>query len=357
MSKIIQKNVPEGTRDLIFEEVLAQRRLEAELMELYAKLGFSPVCTPTLEYCDVFDHDRQCIPQEEIFQFTDRSGRLVALRPDNTSPIARVASSKLRDAALPLKICYSQNVYRAGDAYHARRSEILQSGVEILGGDPEAEDLCCLFTALQTMAACSQDYKIEIGYANFFEILLFDEQISQSERADLKNYIAAKNSSGFSFSLNAVAAKAVELAAILPRLCGGADVLKKARELAEGNERALAILSYLESIYQAFSDAGYGERIIIDLGIVQNIDYYTGLVFKGYQGGIGEEVLSGGRYDNLLGSFGYPLPACGFALNLSEAAAAKEKPAAPAAFPIDFKAGSQDIRRAGEYLKNIGRDA
>ena len=151
--------------------------------------------------------------------------------------------------------------------------------------------------------------------------------------------------------------EAVELAAILPRLCGGADVLKKARELAEGNERALAILSYLESIYQAFSDAGYGERIIIDLGIVQNIDYYTGLVFKGYQGGIGEEVLSGGRYDNLLGSFGYPLPACGFALNLSEAAAAKEKPAAPDAFPIDFKAGSQDIRRAGEYLKNIGRDA
>ena len=68
-------------------------------------------------------------------------------------------------------------------------------------------------------------------------------------------------------------------------------------------------------------------------------------------------MLSGGRYDNLLGSFGYPLPACGFALNLSEAAAAKEKPAAPAAFPIDFKAGSQDIRRAGEYLKNIGRDA
>ena len=357
MSKIIQKNVPEGTRDLIFEEVLAQRRLEAELMELYARLGFSPVCTPTLEYCDVFDHDRQCIPQEEIFQFTDRSGRLVALRPDNTSPIARVASSKLRDAALPLKICYSQNVYRAGDAYHARRSEILQSGVEILGGDPKAEDLCCLFTALQTMAACSQDYKIEIGYANFFEILLFDEQISASERADLKNYIAAKNSSGFSFSLNAVAAKAVELAAILPRLCGGADVLKKARELAGGNERALGILSYLETIYQAFSDAGYGDRIIIDLGIVQNIDYYTGLVFKGYQGGIGEEVLSGGRYDNLLGSFGYPLPACGFALNLSEVAAAKEKPAAPAAFPIDFKAGSQDIRRAGEYLKNIGRDA
>ena len=80
-------------------------------------------------------------------------------------------------------------------------------------------------------------------------------------------------------------------------------------------------------------------------------------MFKGYQGGIGEEVLSGGRYDNLLGSFGYPLPACGFALNLSEVAAAKEKPAAPAAFPIDFKAGSQDIRQAGEYLKNIGRNS
>ena len=207
------------------------------------------------------------------------------------------------------------------------------------------------------MAACSEEYKIEIGYANFFETLLFDEEISPAERADLKNYIAAKNSSGFSFSLNAVASKAVEMAAILPRLCGGMDVLSRARELAAGNERALKILAYLESVYRAFVDAGYGERIIIDLGIVQNIDYYTGLVFKGYMDGVGEEVLSGGRYDNLLKSFGYPLPACGFAVNLSEAAATRQKAASSSPFQVDFQSGSQDIRRAAEYLKNIGRRA
>lgn len=355
MPSIIQKNVPDGTRDLIFEEATAQWELEKELLQLYARLGFRPICTPTLEYCNVFDHDRQCIPQEDIYQFTDRSGRLVALRPDNTSPIARVASSKLRGADLPLKICYSQNVYRAGDAYHARRSEILQSGVEILGGETQAEDLCCLFTALLAMAACGGDYKIEIGHASFFETLLFDEELSEEERSDLKNYIAAKNSSGFSFSLNAVASKAVELAAVLPRLCGSTDVLPRAKKLAAGNERALALLSYLESIYQAFSDAGFGDRIIIDLGIVQNIDYYTGLIFKGYLEGVGEEVLSGGRYDNLLKSFGYPLPACGFALNLSAAAKTRKAAAAPPPFLVDFKAGSQDIRRAAEYLKNTGR--
>ena len=73
MPSIIQKNVPDGTRDLIFEEATAQWELEKELLQLYARLGFRPICTPTLEYCNVFDHDRQCIPQEDIYQFTDRS--------------------------------------------------------------------------------------------------------------------------------------------------------------------------------------------------------------------------------------------------------------------------------------------
>lgn len=207
------------------------------------------------------------------------------------------------------------------------------------------------------MAACSQDYKIEIGYANFFEILLFDEQISQSERADLKNYIAAKNSSGFSFSLNAVAAKAVELAAILPRLCGGADVLQKARELAEGNERALAILSYLESIYQAFSDAGYGDRIIIDLGIVQNIDYYTGLVFKGYQGGIGEEVLSGGATTICWAALAIRCLPAALRLTSRRLPRPRKSPLLLPPSPSIFKGGQPGYPRAGEYLKNIGRDA
>ena len=133
-------------------------------------------------------------------------------------------------------------------------------------------------------------------------------------------------------------------------------MLEESRRLAGGSGRAAEIVDYVESVYNAFIESGYADRIIIDMGIVQRIEYYTGLVFKGYIGGIGAPVLSGGRYDQLYSGFGRERTACGFALDVSDVAASRavsrKEPAEP---PLDFSAGSASIAAAKAFLEKGGR--
>ena len=350
MTNIENKNIPAGTRDLIYEECIAPKEIEATLFSLYSKLGYQPVSTPVLEYYSTFNHGLQDIKEESIFKFSGMNGKTVALRPDNTSPILRVAMSKLKDEPLPLKLCYSQDVFRNITAFHAKRSQMLQSGIEIIGGDSVEEDIRCIFTALESLGACSNNYKLEIGHAGFIDALLDKFSLDSEEKDELRDFMSAKNSSEFPFASVLGNKEAVALAQNVQRLFGGIEIIEKAEKLAMGNEKAMAILNYIKYIVNVFIEAGYGDMIIIDLGIIQKIDYYTGLVFKGYVEGIGEAVLSGGRYDNLLLSFGSSLSACGFGLNISELALLHNSEA-HASVNMSFSGGADDVIAAKAYLK------
>lgn len=344
------KNIPAGSRDLIFEEAVAPIRIENKLLSLFYKLGYKPVSTPVLEYYTTFNHDKSDIKEESIFRFSDMDGKTVALRPDNTSAVARVAMSKLKDEALPLTLCYSQDVFRNCAAFHAKRSQMLQAGVEIIGGDKCEEDLRCIFTALEALNASGNGAKLEIGHATFFEALASEYGLDGDDKENLRTYIAAKNSGEYPFTTALKNPKAVELACKLQRLYGDISVMDEAQRLAQGNKNALAILDEIRCIVDTFTEAGYGDMLLIDLGIVQKIEYYTGIVFRGYVDGIGEAVLSGGRYDSLLEAFGSNLSACGFGLNISALAELfpaefneSEKPS--------FSGGVKDIIAAKSLLR------
>ena len=157
---------------------------------------------------------------------------------------------------------------------------MLQYGVEVIGGDRRSEDLRVLFTAFETLSLCGGDYKIEIGHAQFFDALIDTLELSADEKKAVKAYLAAKNSSMMPFGVSG-GNPALDIARRLPRLCGGAEVLEESRRLAGGSGRAAEIVDYVESVYNAFIESGYADRIIIDMGIVQRIEYYTGIVFKG----------------------------------------------------------------------------
>lgn len=348
----IQKNLPDGTRDLIYEDALARRELEDTLLSLYLRLGYKPIATPDYEFYDVFDHGQRYIKEESIFKFTGSDGRLIALRPDNTCPAARVALSRLKDEPLPLLLCYSQNVYRNNTAFHAKRSQVLQSGVEIIGGDRRRADIRCLFTAIEALRRCGngKPCKLEIGHAGFFASLLSEYRLREEDAENLRSFAAARNSGGYAFTLRMTDPRAVELAGELPRLCGDRTVLDRARTLAGENARANEILDELDSLCRIFGEAGYGDDLLIDLGIVQKIEYYTGLVFRGYVDGVGEAVLSGGRYDSLLANYGDDIPACGFAFNLSALAEIRET-RLPEVPRFDFSDGAAGILRARAYLE------
>ncbi len=347
--KNVIKNIPSGTRDLIYEEALIPGKIEDALLDIYFRLGYKPVSTPELEYYKTFDHDKNDINEESIFRFSDMDGKTLALRPDNTSPVVRVAMSKLKDEKLPLLLCYSQNVFRNIKAFHAKRSQMLQSGVEIIGGDKHEEDMRCIFTALEALKICGKKAKLEIGHASFFDALIAEYEIDDEDKNNLRAYIAAKNSGEYPFTTALKNQKAVELASSLQRLFGTTEVLERAQKLASGNQKALEILDYIGKTVDEFTKAGYGDMLIIDLGIVQKIEYYTGLVFRGYVDGIGEAVLSGGRYDDLLLAFGSNLSACGFGLNVS-AVSELHSATLPGYSPLSFSAGAEDIRKAAKYL-------
>ena len=347
--------VPNGMRDLIFEEVTAERELEGRINGLLDELGYRPVRTPAVEYYDLFDQSNRYIDETQMYKLTDGDGRLIDLRPDNTAPIARLVCSKLHAESFPLLIRYDQRVFRNSAAYNALRNEVLQAGVEVIGGDRQSEDLRVLFTAFETLSLCGGDYKIEIGHAQFFDALIDTLALSADEKKSVKAYLAAKNSSMMPFGVSAGQSRALDIARELPRLCGGAEILAESRRLAGSSGRAAAIVDYVESVYNAFIESGYADRIIIDMGIVQRIEYYTGIVFKGYIGGIGAPVLSGGRYDQLYSGFGRELTACGFALDVSDVAASQAAPRGKPAPPLDFSKGAASISAAKACLEKGGR--
>ncbi|MGN1121492.1 MAG: ATP phosphoribosyltransferase regulatory subunit [Eubacteriales bacterium] len=322
--KTYQKNIPDGMRDMVYGEIKTVRQLGDRLLDLYQNRGYTEVVTPTVEFFDVFNVRGRVIAEENMFKLTDKSGRLVVLRPDNTTPMARIASTRLKNAPKPVKLCYNQNVFRVLHGYSGKRSEFTQTGIEILGGEPFKADLECVSGALASLKEISSffggiRYKLELGHAGFAMALVDSLGLDETEREMALDYVEAKNSSAIEFLSNSRenVEQAIRLLRRIPRLFGGKEVFGKARELCEGVPAANTALDYLSQVYAVLENSGLAEGVTIDLSIVHEMEYYTGLVFRGYIDGTGETVLGGGRYDTLLENFGEPAPATGFGINIS----------------------------------------
>ncbi len=308
--------IPEGTRDLLYAEAELYRQLTESFNNIYEQSGFSRIETPIIENYDLISSVNRSIVQEKLYKMTDNNGRLVVLRPDNTTPIARVAATKLRNAPLPQKLYYNQKIYRINSDYSGKRNEILQSGIEIIGATGLRADFLCIMTALETLKSLGLTYKLEIGHAGFFNALMDAYDFNDSESSEIKKYVESKHYSKF----NGDTIKLDEKLAKLPLLFGGEEVFAEAAEIAAENQTALEYLNYTKSLYNLLINAGYSDCIIMDLGMVPKFDYYTGVMLRGYVDKAGEPVLKGGRYDSLLSKFDYAAPAIGFAINVCTAA-------------------------------------
>lgn len=313
---------PEGTRDLLFNDCLARREVENKLAALFKSFGYSEVVTPGIEFYDLFSGSSRHFRQERMYKLTDSKGRLIAIRPDSTIPIARLASTRLASAVLPLRLFYNQAVYENNALLKGRSDEIFQSGIELIGGeDKEKADYEAMCLALEALRSFdSENFRFEIGDIGYFKELVSKLDADEGTREEIRLLISAKNYPALNDILDEVGPKPVAAALkALPRLFGGAEVFDKAAALFS-DDKTDAILTHLKDVYGKLSELGYGGKISVDLGIVSHVDYYTGIVFKGYLSGVGQSVLKGGRYDGLLGEFGRPCPAVGFGVNCDDAA-------------------------------------
>jgi ATP phosphoribosyltransferase regulatory subunit len=324
-----KKHIPEGSRDILFDDCRNKIKIINTLRTLYINSGFSEVISPTLEFYDVFQGDSMSIEQEKMYKLFDNTGRILVLRPDMTMPIARIAATKLREALYPMRICYCGNIFRINEDWDGKVSEMTQSGIEIIGSESLKADGEVIITAIQALIAIGvKKFQLEIGEAEFFKALIEDINLKSDEMELLRRLVENKNFGALREFLKSKEAilgtENVEALKHLPELFGGIEILKKARMITK-NKRAIVAIDNIENIYKKIEGVGLGSYISIDLGMVQHIDYYTGITFRGYSSEVGTTIISGGRYDNLISKFGASMPAVGFAIDVDNILSVLEK--------------------------------
>lgn len=275
--------------------------------------GFREVITPALEYAEVIEEPRL---RDSSFKLFDPDNQMLLLRPEMTTPIARLVAQRLGNAPMPHKLSYLLPAYRRTGVGRGQSAELYQAGVEAVGSDRPAEDaevIALLVDVLQSLGLRSPEgFSVVLGQSAFYEGYL--RHVASGAAPEILGSLADKD-------LARVDALSENLPAgvrRIPRLVGSAtdsSVLEEAERYAEGEEAASA-LENLRSILAHLEAHGCLEAVILDLGLIGRRDYYTGAVFEAYASGIGFTVANGGRYDNLLHRFNEDLPATGFAISL-----------------------------------------
>jgi ATP phosphoribosyltransferase regulatory subunit len=316
------REIPKGLRDLLPDEVKIKRNIESQAAGLFMRYGYEEVITPAFEYLEVIEAGAGSNIRQELFMFMDREGGILSLRPEMTVSIARLAATHLQDEPLPLRLYYMGNVFRHVQPQKAQYREFWQAGIELLGAQGPIADAEVITIAARTLAAIGLlDFKISLNHIGIFNSILNDSNMNPQDQTRVRQLVERKDLVALSQVLDSlpVNERLKETIASLPVLHGGLEIIDKIPYL-EKSPKASEAVNELLKIYEALNTFGVIEHIVLDMGVLRGLDYYTGIVFEGYSPDLGYGLLGGGRYDNLLGQFGFPCPATGFALGLERTA-------------------------------------
>lgn len=346
------RQLPPGMRDHTTEDVGARRRLEARIHDVFARWGYAEVATPALEYLDTFLRAAGPTFADRLMKLIDSGGEVLALRPEMTVPIARLAATRLLPAGVtPLRVSYIATVFRSQEAGSGRLREFIQAGAELIGDGSvhaDIEVIALAGEALQT--AHPQQPTISVSHAGFLRGIL---STLPDEDADTVRELLYRRA--FADLDRVVPAGAVlEALRMVPTL-RGLDALERAAPLAVSDE-SRAALELLRGLLDGVGAHDPAVRVEVDLGLIRDFDYYSGIVFEAHAGGVGQPLLGGGRYDGLLARFGHAAPATGFALSverLLEAGTVQETGRATIVMRYTPGAYRRAVRAAG-ILRDAG---
>jgi ATP phosphoribosyltransferase regulatory subunit len=297
--------IPPGTRDVLPDEMRELRAISARMRETFERAGYGEVHTPALEYEEVLRRGEEHAAGARYRTF-DEQGEVLALRSDMTIPIARVVGTRYGDASPPFRFCYFAHAWRAVERGVGEPREFLQGGLELIGADgPEGDAEVVALTIAALDAAGLRRHRVGVGDASLYRTLLHSAGVPEEEHVPMLECLSRRDLVGLEMRISAVSGLgqgARELLVQLPGVRGGPEVLDRAEGLRE--------------LHGLLAERGVADRVIFDLGLVRELGYYTGAVFEVYDPAVGFALGGGGRYDELLGRFGRPLPACGVALDL-----------------------------------------
>ena len=319
--------LPKGARIYLPDEARRKRHVESLLLGVFARWGYREIVTPTFEFFDVLSVGTDPAVQEDMFKMVDReTGRLLALRADITPQIARIVATRLRDEPKPLRLGYVTNVFRYDEPQLAHYREFYQAGVELIGLDkPEAEVEVLAMTIEALSALGLQRFQIDVGHPDFFRGLMEETGATDEQAREVRAALGRKDLAELEKRVEELDAPAPVAEALLelPSLFGRAEVLERAAGLAR-TPRAARALANLTEVYRLLGIYGLADAVLLDLGEVRGFDYYSGMYFETYVSDFGASVAAGGRYDQMLGRFGYECPAVGFAFDVARALSVME---------------------------------
>lgn len=312
-------HTPTGLSDILPDECAKKKEIENTIWAVFASFGYKEVETPSFEFYDVFAGNGGQISQEVMFKFFDENGRILTLRPDITTSIARMAATKSGIGAAPLRYCYTGNVFRAEKTEGARQREFTQTGIELIGADTPKADAEVIAAAIEAILAVGiEKFQLEIGQVAFFNGLVEQAGLQPADIEKLRERIDSKDRLGIqelteTLSIDeSIKALMIEL----PYLFGGMEVFERAN-VAGLNATSKNALENLQRIYELLCLYGFENYVSIDLGMLQSIDYYTGSIFKAYTHGVGFPICAGGRYNSLMQKFGKDMGAVGVAFGVN----------------------------------------
>jgi ATP phosphoribosyltransferase regulatory subunit len=321
-------HIPEGVQDVVGKECYIKRKIEDEIYNTFNSYGYEIIESPTFEYYDVFEDETGLIEEETMYKFFDRNGRILVLRPDITTPIARIVATKYNKEDMPLRLCYVGNAFRYNEPYKGTMlSEFTQAGMELIGcNSPEADAEVVAVTINSLINSGLKDFQIEIGHADFVNGLIEDFSIDLDASNKLKTLIDNKNSIAINEYINTlnISSEKKEFVTNLSSLFGGIEVINN-MDMRVLNEKSMKALDNIKDVYNILEEYDLNKYISIDLGMVQSINYYSGIIFKGFTLGLGFPVCSGGRYDGLISNFGQNYSAMGVAIGINRLISALER--------------------------------
>ena len=355
-------HTPEGVRDIYGIEYARKLLIEQRLHEAIHLYGYQDIQTPTFEFFDVYSREIGTTPSSQLYKFFDKEGNTLTLRPDFTPSCARCAAKYFMDETKPIRLTYSGSAFTNTSNLQGKLKEVTQMGAELImepSVEADAEMISLVIEALRSCGLTS--FQIAVGEVEYFKGICSQAGLKEETELKLRDYINAKNYFGAKELLEGSKVRR-DYAQVLLRLADtvlGASDLAEARQMVD-NERSLLAIERLEQLEQVLKKYGVDKYVSFDLGLLGKYNYYTGVIFKGYTYGVGDAVVTGGRYDHLLSHLRKNAPAIGFVIvvdDLMEALTRQDlKPPVPREGALIFyeKEGFDAALARANELRNKG---
>lgn len=313
-------HTPEGVRDIYGEEYAKKLKLEKMIHKKLKSFGYQDIQTPSFEFFDVFSREIGTTPSKELYKFFDKEGNTLVLRPDFTPSMARCAAKYFMEETFPIRFCYLGNTFTNISSLQGKLCEVTQMGAELIGDgsvEADAEMIAMLIECLKS--AGLERFQVTVGEADYFRGLCEAAGLSKETELELRENVSGKNIFAVEDLLKEqhIEEEYREAFLKITELFGASEVLEKAEALVS-NARSLRAVERLKQVYELLRIYGAEQYISFDFGMLSKYHYYTGVTFRAYTYGVGDAIVKGGRYDNLLKTFGKDAPAVGFVVVLDD---------------------------------------